>query len=509
MDSRQTPDERRAGPTGTEEIRKPGPPLDVPDLYEFTASSTPSGIGLGMRWREKPAMSADSTVFIGESHRVRAWRPAGALLSRVRRDSLMRNSLFIMSTTVVNSALGFVFWILAARLFTAHDVGLTAAIVSASTIVVLLASLGVGGMLIQTLPRQGKPADWSRTFWAGMATAMATSLVIGCAAVVLLSLFARQLAVLHSLTYATLFVVGTVALTAGTAFDYIFIAERTAGNMLTRNSIVSASKVLIVVLFSLVVGSSALNLLGAWAGSSVVGLGFGIVLLIRRVRILRPPKTSVLVRTAVGLRSRLAGNQLIGMGASLLPYLLPLLVTAILSPTDNAYFYTTWMMAGMFLIISPALSQALFAEGTHSPHDLRAKARSALTITYAMLIPCVVGVFAMGGIMLSAFGPAYEQHALGLLRIVLLASIPDAVTNVYVAVLRVRGRLVTAAGLNLGMGAGTVALCWVLLPVLGISAVGWAFLAMQLCGCLFVILDLRRSRTLEAAESSPKVGETV
>jgi O-antigen/teichoic acid export membrane protein len=409
-----------------------------------------------------------------------------------------------MSTTIVNSALGFVFWIVAARLFTAQVVGLTAAIVGASTIVVLLASLGVGGTLIQSLPEQGKSAGWSRTFWAGMAVAVATSLAIGCAALVLLPVIIGQLAPLHSARYATVFAVGTVGLTAGTIFDYVFVAERAAGGMFGRNSILATSKVLIVVLLTLVAGTSAMSLLGAWAAASVVGLGFGIVLLTRRVNLLRPPRASVLTRTALGLRSRLAGHQLIGMGGALLPYLLPLLVTARLSSSDNAYFYTTWMMAGIFLIIAPAMSQSLFAEGAHSPHDLLVKARSALATIGIILAPCVVGVFVMGGILLSAFGPAYENHAIGLLRIVLLASIPDAVTNVYIAMLRVRRRLVAAAALNLGMGIGIVALSWALLPVLGISAVGWAFLAMQLCGCVFVALDLLRSSTrVRAVEGAP------
>ena len=78
----------------------------------------------------------------------------------------------------------------------------------------------------------------------------------------------------------------------------------------------------------------------------------------------------------------------------------------------------------------------------------------------------------------------------------LLSSIPDAVVNVYIAVLRVRNRLVAAAGLSVFMGIGIVVLSWALLPVLGINAVGWAFLAMQLCGCAFVVLDLLRSARL-------------
>lgn len=188
----------------------------------------------------------------------------------------------------------------------------------------------------------------------------------------------------------------------------------------------------------------------------------------------------------------IARQQLIGMGAALLPYVLSVLVTVRLSSGDNAYFYTTWMMAGIFLIIAPAVSLSLFAEGVHDPHDLRMKARSALAIIGVILVPGALAVLVMGGTMLSAFGTAYEHHAVGLLQIVLFASFPDAITNVYLAVLRVRGRLGAAAGLSMGMGVGTVGLSWALLPSLGISAVGWAFLMMQLGGCLFVILDLRR-----------------
>jgi hypothetical protein len=60
----------------------------------------------------------------------------------------------------VNSAFGFAFWVMAAPLFPTDVVGLTAAIIAASTIVALLASLGVGSTLTQSLPEQGLSADW-------------------------------------------------------------------------------------------------------------------------------------------------------------------------------------------------------------------------------------------------------------------------------------------------------------------------------------------------------------
>jgi O-antigen/teichoic acid export membrane protein len=409
-------------------------------------------------------------------------------------------------TTVVNSAFGFAFWVLVARLFLPRIVGATAAIISAAVFVNLVASLGLGGTLIHRLPGQKGSPTWSSTFWAGTIVAVAASLVLSIGAVIVLPAMTSELDKLHEVAYASIFVAGTAALTSGAVFDCVFISERSAGNMFTRNAITAAAKLLVVIAFTAVLGKNALDLLGAWASASILGVVFGFLLLKRRVELRRLPRPAVLVRITVEFRSVVAGHQFIGMGAALLPYVLPLIVTARLSATQNAYFYTTWMMAGLFLIISPALSHALFAEGANDPGGLTSTTRSALGVIGAVLVPCVIVGIVWGGMILSVFGEGYRHHAVGLLRIALLASIPDAITNVYVSVLRVRNRLAAAAGLNMAMGIGIVVLSWLLLPALGISAVGWAFLAMQLCGCVFVVFDMGRSTAPTGNEQSQRVG---
>jgi len=402
-----------------------------------------------------------------------------------------------MATTLVTAVFGYVFWLLAARLYSAPVVGLVAATTSVGTIVVLVSSLGVGGALIQSLPGKLKETGWSTMFWAGMATATLFAVTLCGAGLLVLPLISSQLLVLRSVDYAAAFAVGTIALAVGATFDYVYVAERRAIDAFSRNSAAAAVKVLMLGVLGLAAGRDAFHLLGAWGFASVFGLGLGAALLVRYVHIARPPPLSVLVRTALEFRSRVTGHQLIGMGAGLLPYLLPLLVTVRLSARDNAYFFTTWMLVGLFLVVSPAVSQSLFAEGMHRPGEVHALARSAIRIIGAILVPGLVAVLAVGGTLLSAFGQAYADHAVELLRIAVLASIPDAVTNVYVGVLRVQGRLTAAALLNLGIGLGTLVMSWFLLPVIGISAVGCAFLAMQLCGCVYVGLDRRR-------QTSPK-----
>jgi O-antigen/teichoic acid export membrane protein len=425
---------------------------------------------------------------------ITAWRSPRNLLTRVGEDSLLRNGLFMMLTIAVNSFFGYGFWLVAARLFPPSTVGLSAALISAVTLISLLASMGVSGTLIQSLPEHPSPADWALTFWTGMVAATLVSLILGCAVLVILPVASREFAVLAGPTLAVAFLIGIMAWTAGSILDSTFIALRGAGNMLWRNVVVAASKLLAVVLAVIVLAREVVVLVGAWTVAGVLGVLFGGLLLVRRVGRIPRPRPRAIAPNVRRLRSRLIGNQLIGIGAQMPVYLLPLVITTRLSSTANAYFYTTWMMCGIFLVISPAVSTSLFAEGVHAPGAMRDKTRATLAIIGVLLAPAMILFLVFGGHILGTFGSSYEQHGLLLMQLVVFAAVPDAITNVYVAVLRVQQRLAVAAWLNLAMGVGTVIFAWLLLRTLGISAVGWSWMAMQAAGCAFVAVDVVRRR---------------
>src|SRR2546423_6237410 len=80
--------------------------------------------------------------------------------------------------------------------------------------------------------------------------------------------------------------------------------------------------------------------------------------------------------------------------------------------------------------------------------------------------------------------------------ILMVSAVPDAITNIYVSLLRVQERLCLAALLNLCMAAFTLVLAWILLPMLGIAGAGWAWLIAQSVGSLIVgvVILISRSR---------------
>jgi O-antigen/teichoic acid export membrane protein len=192
--------------------------------------------------------------------------------------------------------------------------------------------------------------------------------------------------------------------------------------------------------------------------------------------------------------SSFVGHHFINLGGDLTQYLLPVFVAVRLSPTDNAYFYTTTKLGSFFFMVSSAMAVSLFAEGSNAADDLPRKVRSTAAISGMLLGPAMLACFLGGRYIMSLFGPGYAQHGLTLLMIYVASAVPDAITNIYVSVLRVQRRLRFAVLLQLSMAALTWALAWIWLPVLGIAGVGWAWLIAQVAGSLAAGVDVIRMR---------------
>ncbi|WP_305785153.1 lipopolysaccharide biosynthesis protein [Symbioplanes lichenis] len=399
--------------------------------------------------------------------------PAGEL-ARLWANSLIRNALQLMSTTVATAGLGYVFWLLAARLATPHEVGLGAGLTSVATAVSVAVHLGGGMVLVERLPRHERTGGWWPRLLAVLGIELGATVGVALATAAVLgghSGFAEALATPGRIL---VFTVGAVAWTGVNVLSYAFISLRRAGRGLAVNATVSAAKILIFV------GSG--GVFTSWALAGLAGLLVGAVLL---------PRWGVRPHTPPALRREVLGSffwhHLTSCAGVLVPLLLPVLVVMRVSAEDNAYFYTTWMLGGIFLTVSQSVSSALFAEGSLAAAEVQRKLGTAARLIAALLAVPVLLVLTAGAQILHIFGPGFAERGALLLFALVGAAVPDGVTSLAVAVLRVRRRLRTAAHLNLAMSVVTLAGAWFLLPRLGIVGAGLAFLAAQSLGALAVL----------------------
>jgi len=90
-------------------------------------------------------------------------------------------------------------------------------------------------------------------------------------------------------------------------------------------------------------------------------------------------------------------------------------------PAQAGYYYVTFQIATLFYTISYAISQSLFAEGSHAGTDLARLARRSAKVTCLTMLPAVALLSIGGRLLLLVLGGTYSQHAASTLAVFGLA----------------------------------------------------------------------------------------
>ncbi|MGC1238351.1 MAG: lipopolysaccharide biosynthesis protein [Acidimicrobiales bacterium] len=402
------------------------------------------------------------------------------------KTSLFKNSGFIMAATMVSGGLGFIYWTIIARVSNPREVGIATAIVAAFTLTSLLASFGIAQLMIQVLPSIHDDESWSAFVTVSLVTVTVFAACVGAAAGLLLPHLSPTLAELRHPEMFTLFVIGASASTTAIGLDAVYVASRRSGKMLQRNLVFGLLKgLLLIAAVPLLVLVDSTAIITSWDAGLIISLVLGTWYLIPRVR----PGAHFTFRGGVWSVLRwwrsMAGHQFANIGSILVPYVLPILVIIRTSARDNAYFYLTWSVGAIFFMVSPAISAALFAEGSHGESIADNVKRSARLIMF-ILGPAIFITCLFSYRILQIFGTEYAKHASTLLILLAFAAIPDAITNIAISVLRIQNKLSSAALLNLFMAGVAVGLSWFLLPHFGILAPGIGWTVGQSAGTVAV-----------------------
>lgn len=428
-----------------------------------------------------------------------------AALERVAGHSLLRNSGFLMGTTVVTSLLGYAYWLIAAHSYRSGEVGFAAASLSTFTLVGYVFSLGVAPLFVRQLPQLHETRDWSAFVSAGVVVTAVSSGAAGLLTVLLLPPWVPNFGRLHHPALAAAFVVGSVGTAVCLAADGVFVSMRRSDRQFARNFAFALVKIPLLITPVIVwrhVGGAAV--LWTWDAALWLSAGFAWVLLLRL-------RTDFRFAARRGMMPFLRNGKLMlayqfsWLGGWIPVFAFPIMVVAELGPRANAYFYFTWSISGVFFMVSTSISQALFAEGSNRA-NMHRQARLALAVTSLILLPMFLLTLVFAHAILMLFGAEYADHGSGLLRICALGALPDAVTNAYVAVCQAKKRLRRAVSLNFAMAAIAIVGAVLLMPSLGINGVGWAWTSAQAAGAAWVAIFGWRRVVAADAVTAPRPG---
>ncbi|MFF0717177.1 lipopolysaccharide biosynthesis protein [Micromonospora sp. NPDC003816] len=413
-----------------------------------------------------------------------------------RRPLLVRTAVALMSSTVASAALGFLFWVVAARWFPTEAVGRASGVVASMSLLAGLAQLNLTSLYARFLPGAGARTRRLVLVGYGASAAMSLALAVGFLALGLGSGLIGDRPV-HRLV----FVVAVLASAIFFIQDGVLAALRRPGLVPAKNIVASGAKLALLPLLAGVVAGDGVLL--AWVLPMLVTMLVTNWWILAR---LTPRVGTVPLpgRARHGMTSFASAEYVTGLVNNAVAFLPPVLVAHALGATASAYFYVPWTIgvAGTTLLWNVVISFVVAASSDGA--EARVHVRRALVLVGLVVGAGAVTLGGAAGALLAPLGGQYAAHGADALRLIGLSLPFTGVILLYAAFAIMEKRmwrmvLVQSTAALLFLGGG-----WYGLPRLGIVAPAVALLLAQAATALVLLPGLRRRlRAVVAPQHRP------
>ena len=365
---------------------------------------------------------------------------------------MLINAGSLVGTTAVTSILGIAYWWIAARRFPPEAVGIASASISAMTLLGGFSILGLGTLLITELPRQPDRAG------SLISTALIVAGGVGGCVGIMFAVFASYVSPSFNPLGANILDVvifaSGVSLTAiSLVLDPALIGLLRGELQFWRNTLVAVTKLVALFIVSLwISGEGSITIYTTWA----IGNALSLMALAAFFAFKEGwPGRKFLPQWVLLRKLGFAALQhhLLNLTLQSPVLILPVLVTALLSSTMNAWFYVAWMIANFVFFIPNALTIVLHAMNSAQQSTLARKARVTMSFGLVIIVAANCLLLFATKQVLSVFGKVYADQALWTLRILVLAAFPLIIKYHYISICRIQDRIARAM---LGMLPGGI-----------------------------------------------------
>jgi O-antigen/teichoic acid export membrane protein len=403
------------------------------------------------------------------------------------RDPLMRTGDLLIVNGGVNALLGTLFWVVAAHRYSRENVGTNSAAIAAMMLIAGFAQLNLMSAMMRFLPVAG---HGTRRLVAS-AYAVSAAMAVACSVVFLLGIrvWAPGLAaVLDHWTVALWFVLSTCAWCVFVLQDAVLTGLGRPGWVPLENATFAVAKLLLaVLLFTLL---PHYGLFVAWTIAVIVPTVPVNVFIFRRA-IPRHVNGAPAAHQApsFGELSRfLAGDYVASLAWISATALLPVMVLDRLGARPTATFAIVWAVTVALFVVSSSMGQSLVVQGAKNESQLLVHSRRALLHAITLLIPAIIVLLVAAPYLLQIFGSSYARQGSTALRLLALSALPMLLVTLVVSELRVRRHMFRVATIMVTLAAIVLGLSYLLIPPMGITGVGVAWLCAEGAVAAFLVV---------------------
>ncbi len=358
-------------------------------------------------------------------------------VKRALEGPLIRNAAHLYGSTIITSFLGFFYWFLAARLVSAHSVGIASAVQSGATFISVFCVFGLSTFVISELSIDKAHAR-ALILTATIGVTIATAFVAVAVAIIFQFFTSAISQGVAGAVGVVVFVLIAIFSTQLLVLDDACIGLLRGDLQLRRNAVFAVSKLaLLPILIAVWPKQSGIELVVAWTA----GLGISLVVLVLELGKLTKGHSSRLdFRNIFEKRQLMFRHHWLNLSIQSPRLVFPVLVALIVSPQANAAFTAAFLVVGIVQTIPNLLSTVLFALAPGDEAALRREVRKTMRISLVLSLASAPFFFIFSGLILKLFGPNYAvaSTAMGFLG---LSTYPYAIKSHFVSIARVQGRM--------------------------------------------------------------------
>jgi O-antigen/teichoic acid export membrane protein len=401
-----------------------------------------------------------------------------------------RNAYALILSTVLTSVLGLVFWVVAARWLPASAVGTGASLTSAMTFLATLSTLGLRNALIRFLALAGSSAK--RFVVSCYGICLVTAMAAGTIFIVGQPWWAKGLDLLRgSASASVFFIVSTMVWVIFILQDHVLIGLRRAVWVPVSNGGYSLAKIALLPFLGIGAGwvvFSAFVVPAAFAVLFVTILIWSIV-----VKSGDPVTTTGRLHVVSMIRFA-ASDHVAALIWLATTDLMTLVILQIAGPAASAYYFMAFTMAYTLYLVSLNIGSALVAEAASDPGRTRELTRRALRNAVGLVVPLAILGALIAPVILQLLGHDYADNGTGLLRLLLLSSIPYTLVVISISLARIRQNNRIILTIYISSALGVFGGSWMLIQQRGLFGVGLAWLVTQMVvGLTLLFTILKRS----------------
>jgi O-antigen/teichoic acid export membrane protein len=353
------------------------------------------------------------------------------LYRQIMGRTLYKNSLYLMLNSGMLAFSGFLFWLVAARIYNPYEIGIATTLFSAILMISGISMLGLNSGLLRYIPKSN---SFDKRCNSSIIIISIGSIFFAGIYLILLPFISQDLLfVRENVFLIALFTLFTITNGINEIIDSIFLALKKTVHIVQKNV---SSSIVKLVLPLVLISFGAFGIVSSLFISVGIGLLIGFVLLYKTTPYqftFRFSKSDVSDMATYSF-----GTFLSGQISNIPMYLLPILITAKLSVTQTAYYFIAASIANFMFFIPKVVTQNLLVEASHDEKKLKSHLMHSAIIIFSNLLPLTIGILFFGHYILSLFGKTYSQEGFHLLQLLTGASLLGSINALFGTILAVK-----------------------------------------------------------------------